>query len=113
MIAATLAALLMSGAAAGAHATLDSASPTVGSTLASAPKEVVLTFTSKLEPSFSSIEVKNASGAAMQTGKASVSGTQMRVALKALSPDTYTVNWKVLSVDTHRTQGNFTFKVGP
>lgn len=113
MIAAALAALLMSGVAARAHAMLDSAMPPVGSTVASAPKEVVLKFTSKLEPSFSSIEVRNASGAAMQTSKASVSGTQMRVGLKALSPGTYTVNWKVLSVDTHRTQGNFTFKVGP
>ena len=32
-------------------------------------------------------------------------GTQLRVPLKALPPGTYKVIWRVLSVDTHRTQG--------
>ena len=112
MIAATLAALLLGNQAAHAHAMLDHATPTVGSTVAPAPKEVVLSFTSNLEPAFSSIDVKSASGGAVQAGKASVNGAQMRVGLKSLPPGTYTVNWKVLSVDTHRTQGNFTFRVG-
>ena len=39
-------------------------------------------------------------------------GTELRVPLKALPPGTYQVTWRVLSVDTHRTQGNFTFHVG-
>ena len=30
-----------------------------------------------------------------------------------LPPGTYKVIWRVLSVDTHRTQGDFTFRVGP
>ena len=96
-----------------AHAMLDHASPLVGSIVASAPKEVVLWFTEKLEPAFSTIEVRNVQGVAVQSGKAQVSGgTQLRVPLKALPPGTYMVNWRVLSVDTHRTQGNFTFTVG-
>jgi len=36
----------------------------------------------------------------------------MRVGLKPLSPGTYRVRWKVLSVDTHTTEGSFTFNVG-
>jgi methionine-rich copper-binding protein CopC len=36
----------------------------------------------------------------------------LHVALKPLSPGTYKVIWRVLSVDTHRTQGDFTFRVG-
>jgi copper resistance protein C len=36
----------------------------------------------------------------------------MRVGLKPLSPGTYRVRWHVLSVDTHRTEGSFTFHVG-
>ena len=40
-------------------------------------------------------------------------GTELRVPLKALPPGTYKVIWRVLSVDTHRTQGSFTFRVGP
>jgi copper resistance protein C len=39
-----------------AHAMLDHASPRVGNTVASAPKEVVLWFTQKLEPAFSSVK---------------------------------------------------------
>jgi len=97
-----------------AHAFLDHAEPRVGSTATSAPKEVVLWFTQKLEPAFSSIEVRNDRGAAMQAGKAAViGGTQLRVPLKALSPGTYKVFWRVLSVDTHQTQGDFSFRVGP
>ena len=99
-----------------AHAALERASPVAGSTVAAAPSEVVLTFTEKLEPAFSSIEVRNARGAAMQAGKATVDPkqrTQLRVTLNTLPPGTYKVIWRVLSVDTHRAQGDFTFRVGP
>ena len=97
-----------------AHAFLDHASPRVGNTVTSAPREVVLWFTQKLEPAFSSIEVRNEQGATVTAGKATVVGdrTQLRVPLKALPPGSYKVIWRVLSVDTHRTEGNFTFRVG-
>lgn len=100
--------------AAFAHAHLDHASPAVGSTVVQAPKEIVLTFTNELEPAFSSAEVTSEKGA-VQSGKASVDGSnpaQLRVPVKALSAGTYKVNWHVMSVDTHRTEGNFTFRVG-
>lgn len=98
-----------------AHAMLDHTAPRVGSTIAPAPKEVALWFTQKLEPAFSSIRVQNEQGASVTAGKAAVTGdrTQLRVPLKTLSPGTYKVMWQVLSVDTHRTQGDFTFRVGP
>jgi methionine-rich copper-binding protein CopC len=98
-----------------AHAFLDHASPRVGNTVATAPNEVVLWFTQKLEPAFSSIEVHNEQGASVTGGKATVVGdrTQMRVPLKTLPKGTYKVLWHVLSVDTHRTQGDFSFRVGP
>jgi len=98
-----------------AHAFLDHTSPRVGNTVMPAPKEVVLWFTQKLEPAFSSIEVRNEQGASVTTGKATVVGdrTQMRVPLKALAKGTYKVLWRVLSVDTHRTEGDFSFHVGP
>jgi len=113
IVAAALTALLIAPTAALAHAMLDRASPAVGSSQVTAPHEVVLTFTSDLEPAFSSIEVRSESGGAMHAGKAATKGSQMRVPLKALQPGTYKVIWRVLSVDTHRTQGNFTFRVGP
>jgi len=110
----TIVALLAAPVAAHAHAMLDHANPRVGSTVATAPKELSLWFTEKLEPAFSTAEVRNAQGAA-QSGKAHVDNgdrTELRVPLKALPPGTYTVIWHVLSVDTHRTQGTFSFTVG-
>ena len=114
IIAASIALFLALSGSALAHAHLDHASPKVGSTVSPAPQEVVLWFTEKLEAAFSSIEVRNDQGVAVQASKASVTGdrTQLRVPLKALPPGTYKVIWQVMSVDTHRTQGDFTFRVG-
>jgi methionine-rich copper-binding protein CopC len=97
---------------ASAHAFLDHAEPRVGNTVATAPREVTLWFTQKLEPAFSSITVTNSAGQRIDTGKTRVSGNQMSVSLRSGGAGTYRVNWRVLSVDTHRTDGNFTFRVG-
>ena len=105
----------LSGAPALAHAMLDHANPRVGSSQPSGPREVTLWFTQKLEPAFSTIEVRNESGGVVSTGKAQVDRgdpTQLHVAVRPLSPGTYEVIWHVLSVDTHRTQGDFSFRVG-
>ena len=99
-----------------AHAHLDHAVPAVGSTAKPAPTEVVIFFSEALEPKFSSIEVRDAQGVAVQAGKATLTpGNTARlwVALKPLAPGTYKVIWRVLSVDTHRSQGDFTFTVSP
>ncbi len=50
--------------AAHAHTTLDRATP-AADTAATAPNEVVLVFADKLEPAFSTIDVRNAERAAM------------------------------------------------
>jgi copper resistance protein C len=107
---ATLLAALASTAAL-AHAFLDHAEPRVGSTVPSAPRELALFFTQNLEPAFSSVEVSDASGARVDLGKPSISASSMRVGLKPLPPGTYRVRWQVLSVDTHTTEGSFTFHV--
>src|ERR1700685_1546554 len=98
--------------AAEAHAFLDHAEPRVGSTVPTAPRELSLSFTQKLEPAFSSVEVSDGNGARVDLGKPSVSASVMRVRLKQLSAGTYRVRWHVLSVDTHTTEGSFTFQVG-
>ena len=96
-----------------AHALLDHAEPRVGNTVATAPQEVTLWFTQKLEPAFSMITVTNAAGQRVDAGKTRVSGSQMSISLRPGGPGTYRVKWHVLSVDAHTTDGNFTFKVGP
>jgi methionine-rich copper-binding protein CopC len=99
-------------AAASAHAMLDHADPRVGNKVGSPPHQLTLWFTQKLEPAFSSVTVTNAKGERVDSGKPRVSGNQMSVSLRAGGSGTYHVNWKVLSVDTHTTDGSFTFEVG-
>ena len=98
--------------AAHAHAFLDHASPLVGSTVRTAPQEVSLSYTQNLEPAFSTVEVTDSGGARVDQGKAAISGNTMRIGLKTLAPGTYRVRWRALSVDTHTTEGSFTFHVG-
>jgi copper resistance protein C len=105
--------LLLATGEASAHAFLDHAEPRVGNKVASPPREVKLWFTQKLEPAFSTITVTNAAAERVDTGKPRISGSQMSVSLRPVGSGTYHVTWQVLSVDTHRTDGNFTFQVGP
>ena len=97
---------------ASAHAFLDHAQPRVGNTVATAPREVTLWFTQKLEPAFSTITVTNSAGQRVDSGKTRVSGSQMSISLRPGGTGTYRVKWRVLSVDAHTTDGSFTFQVG-
>ena len=104
--------LLFASGEAAAHAMLDHAEPRVGNRVATAPREVTLWFTQKLEPAFSTITVTDPAGKRADTGKSRVSGNQMSVSLRPGGSGTYHVTWRVLSVDSHTTDGNFTFQVG-
>lgn len=107
--------LLCLASIAHAHALLDHASPRVGSTVAAAPPELLLWFTQKLEPAFSSVEVHDSNGARVDDGRAQVDASDaslLRVPLKPLASGSYEVRWRVLSVDTHTTEGRFRFNVG-
>jgi methionine-rich copper-binding protein CopC len=102
----------LAAGAARAHAFLDHASPLVGSNVRTAPHEVSLSFTQNLEPAFSSVQVTDASGARVDQGNAQISGDTMRIGLKPLAAGSYRVRWHALSVDTHNTEGSFSFTVG-
>ena len=97
-----------------AHAFPDHAQPAVGGTVSTAPSEVKIWFTGKLEPAFSKIEVSDSAGATVDRGDAAVDPDDpalMHVSLKPLPPGTYKVHWHAVSVDTHATDGDFTFTV--
>jgi copper resistance protein C len=112
---AILVALAIAGFAAPAmaHAFLRHASPGAGAVLADAPKEIVLEFSEPLEPAFSGVSVTDAAGRDVEAAPAAISGTTMRVALKALAPGRYRVRWHAVSVDTHRTEGAYDITVKP
>jgi copper resistance protein C len=94
-----------------AHAELHHASPQAGSTVSEPPHEVTLTFTDTLEAAFSSADVADSSGVRVDEGKSQVNGNMIRIAVKTLSPGSYRVHWRAVSVDTHRSEGSFTFSV--
>jgi hypothetical protein len=107
--------LLVVPVAARAHAFLDHSDPAVGSTVPAAPGVIHLWFTQELEPAFSSVTVTDQSGASVNDGPASIdpsNASELDIKLNHLSAGTYTVKWHVLSVDTHTTEGDFTFHVG-
>jgi copper resistance protein C len=98
-----------------AHAFLDHAEPAVGATVAK-PTQISIWFTEDLEPAFSAIEVTDADGGRVDTGDTHIDSANpklLHVSLKSLAAGTYKVSWHVVSVDTHRTQGDFSFTVAP
>ena len=106
--------MLIAPPAVRAHAFLDHSDPAVGSTVPTAPGVLHIWFTQELEPAFSWIQVADKSGAAVNDGPASVDPNnkqEMDIKLKPLHAGTYTVKWHALSVDTHTTEGDFTFQV--
>jgi len=107
--------LFMTGAAL-AHAHLRRSAPAAGTMVHGSPSEVKLWFTEAVEPSYSTIKITGADGKQVDNGDTSVDPGDakiLRVSLPSLSPGTYTVIWQVTSVDTHKTEGKFTFKVVP
>ena len=109
-------ALAMVAARAAAHAFLDHASPAVGSTLRVSPPELRLWFTQELELPFSRVKVEDANGTAVAASDKAVDASDrslLRISLPPLAPGTYRVLWHVLSVDSHVTEGDYTFVVAP
>jgi methionine-rich copper-binding protein CopC len=104
--------LLLATGEATAHAMLDHVEPRVGNKVATMPREVTLWFTQKLEVVFSTITVTDPAGKRVDTGKTRVSGSQMSISLRPGGNGTYHVKWRVLSADSHTTDGSFTFQVG-
>ncbi|PNG26364.1 copper homeostasis periplasmic binding protein CopC [Methylocella silvestris] len=99
-----------------AHAFLDKATPPVGGTVSTAPTEIRLVFSEPIVPQFSGLSLTTAGGASVATGKPTQPPGDKAVLItpiaNALAPGAYQVKWHAVSVDTHRTQGSFTFSVG-
>jgi methionine-rich copper-binding protein CopC len=109
-------AMLCMASPAFAHAFLERASPPVGSELPVSPPAVTITFTEGVEPAFSSIEVRDSHGIRVDKSDLHPSGgegRQLTVSLPKLQAGQYTVTWHVTSVDTHKTEGHFNFRVLP
>jgi len=62
---------------------------------------------------FSGVSVTDMSGHGVEGGAAQVRGNTMIVLLRPLAPGNYRVTWRAVSVDTHRTEGAYSFTVRP
>ncbi len=110
-----LASFLADGRGAAAHAMLRGSQPAVGSTVQAAPSRVEISFSEAVEPRFSTIEVTDATGSSVGQGAATrgSDGKILALGLQRIGPGTYHVVWHATSVDTHRTEGSFSFTVAP
>lgn len=114
-------AALLSGVPAFAHPKLVSATPAANAVVA-APKNLKLTFSEKLVSQFSGAELAMTDMPGMKMNapmkmsglKASVTadGISLVVMLaKPLPKGTYKLTYHVVSTDTHRVEGGYSFKV--
>jgi methionine-rich copper-binding protein CopC len=99
-----------------AHAQLQRAAPPVGATVRKAPDRVELWFSERLEPSLCRIEVRDAAGRRIDKNDAHAAPDDSRhlvATVGPLAPGQYKVAWRAVSVDTHVTEGDFTFTLAP
>ena len=106
---------LLTATGALAHAHLQQQIPAAGAQLAASPQTLTLSFSEGIEPAFSGVSVTGPQQHAVATGKLTRSAdnpAQVTVPVaETLPPGEYTVAWHVVSVDGHKTKGQYTFSV--
>lgn len=104
-------AALLAGSEAAAHAKLISANPAVGAT-GSAPRQIVLRFSEKLQPKFSGFDVTyRGASVPMKTAVGRDRRTLVGASTRPLTKGAYQVAWHAVTADTHRIKGSYTFTV--
>nr|WTA65212.1 copper resistance protein CopC [Micromonospora sp. NBC_00855] len=109
---AVLVAVLIPASPAWAHNSLKTATPARDATLPSAPTAVTLEFMQRLDPAFTTIVLTDAAKRKLPTGAPVVTGAKSTVQVTDTLPNgTYTVAYRVVSVDGHPVQGSYPFTV--
>ncbi|NBA95945.1 copper homeostasis periplasmic binding protein CopC [Pseudomonas sp. R5(2019)] len=97
-----------------AHAHLKSEAPAADSTVV-APAEVRLNFSEGIEEKFSKVTLtRNGEAIAVKSVTTDASDKKVLIVTpeQPLAAGDYEVKWEVLSVDTHKSDGRYGFKVG-
>jgi methionine-rich copper-binding protein CopC len=98
-----------------AHADLESATPTPGSTVTVAPPDLTATFTEAIDASKSSLVVLDGGGATVAEGGGpdllQADGRTLVLLLPTLANGTYAVRWTSAATDGHIERGTFEFTV--
>ncbi len=106
--------LLLSCVPALAHARLVQEEPADGAALAESPDRVELRFSEPVDAEFSPLEVYNSEGERVDEDNARINPADARVLivdLEELSEGSYTVEWRVTSIDGHVVEGRYEFAV--
>jgi len=96
------------------HAVLVRSAPAHRAVLAQPPERVQLWFNERLEPAYSRASVWDGGGRQVDAADGVVDAsepTRLTVELPPLAPGTYTVRFRVLSVDGHVVESQFPFTV--
>ncbi|MEV6304556.1 copper resistance CopC family protein [Actinoplanes sp. NPDC051861] len=105
-----LLAVLTPSVPAWAHAVLVSADPAKNGVLVKAPGTVTLRFSERLNPDYTTIVISDASRQRVPAAPAVVEQSTGSVTLTgSLANGTYTVAYRVVSVDGHTVQGSYEF----
>lgn len=99
---------------ASAHAVLVASVPARRATLAEPPAQVELTFSERLEAAYARLAVETAGGTRVDRNDAALApgdDRRLRISLPPLEPGTYTVRFRVLSIDGHVVESSFAFTV--
>lgn len=106
---------LTTAAGAFAHAHLKQQQPAENAEVSVSPQQLTLQFTEGVEDKFSGVTLTGPNDSAVATGDAWRSPddiARLVVPVKqTLTAGTYTVSWHVVSVDGHKTQGQYHFSV--
>lgn len=108
--------LFLMAVSAWGHSFPDHSEPRVGWAVDTSPAQVRIWFDVPIEPIFSTIKVVDANGQQVdkQDGRVNPSDrTLLEVNLPTLPPGRYRVFWNVISIDTHRTEGDYPFTIRP
>ena len=96
-----------------AHSFPESEAPAAGQTLNEPPSEVKIKYDAPIEKLFAQLAVIDTSGQNLAQGAPTVSddGYILAVKVPRLKPGNYVVKWRVVGIDTHHTEGSYTFSV--
>ena len=96
-----------------AHARLVRSSPAANASLDSAPSSIGLWFSERPEPRFTTVQLLDSAGTAIQLGaptRIAENGLTLSIG-RALSPGLYSIVWRTAASDGHPTNGRFSFRV--
>ncbi|EIQ80426.1 MULTISPECIES: CopC domain-containing protein YobA [Citrobacter] len=98
-----------------AHAHLTKQNPAANAEVTTSPQALTLNFSEGVEPGFSGATLTDPNKEQIKTGKAmrnEQDKTQLIIPLvQSLETGKYTVDWHVVSVDGHKTKGQYSFSV--